>query len=174
MYNNYENNVPEKGQLIINPKTNRPIKVGSRVWLGLVKEKLVEGTYKPKPKTANTPNNTPKNNSSGKFTTKNNLPNGSGLPKSNLPNVRNKPKNNPQVEEGDELENMIMNAMANINVANTNMEEDEEYVPEQPVLKRQVGFNGRQGQKQAPRATQQQYYEYAMNNNNNDDDEEEY
>ena len=40
------NNVPAKGDLVINPKTSRPIKVGSRVWLTLVKEGLIQGHYK--------------------------------------------------------------------------------------------------------------------------------
>ncbi len=40
------NNVPTKGDLVINPKTSRPIKVGSRVWLTLVKEGLIQGSYK--------------------------------------------------------------------------------------------------------------------------------
>ena len=40
------NNVPAKGDLVINPKTSRPIKVGSRVWLTLVKEGLIQGVYK--------------------------------------------------------------------------------------------------------------------------------
>ena len=31
--------------IIINPKTKRPIKVGGRIWLKLVKDGLVEGTY---------------------------------------------------------------------------------------------------------------------------------
>ena len=39
-------NVPTKGDLVINPKTSRPIKVGSRVWLTLVKEGLIQGVYK--------------------------------------------------------------------------------------------------------------------------------
>jgi hypothetical protein len=36
---------PNKGDIIINPKTQRPVKVGSRTWLKLVKEGLVEGRY---------------------------------------------------------------------------------------------------------------------------------
>ena len=35
----------KKNDIIINPKTSRPVKVGSRVWLKLVKEGLVEGQY---------------------------------------------------------------------------------------------------------------------------------
>jgi hypothetical protein len=38
-------NTPRKGDIIINPKTQRPVKVGSRTWLKLVKEGLVEGRY---------------------------------------------------------------------------------------------------------------------------------
>jgi len=40
-----QNHVPKKGDLVINPKTSRPIKVGSRVWLTLVKEGLLAGFY---------------------------------------------------------------------------------------------------------------------------------
>ena len=40
-----QNNVPAKGSIIINPKTSRPVKVGSRTWLKLVKEGLVDGLY---------------------------------------------------------------------------------------------------------------------------------
>jgi hypothetical protein len=36
---------PKKGDIIINPKTQRPVKVGSRTWLKLVKDGLVEGRY---------------------------------------------------------------------------------------------------------------------------------
>lgn len=35
----------KKGQIVINPKTSRPVKVGSRTWLQLVKEGIFEGTY---------------------------------------------------------------------------------------------------------------------------------
>jgi hypothetical protein len=35
----------KKGQIIINPKTSRPVKVGSRTWLKLVKEGILEGVY---------------------------------------------------------------------------------------------------------------------------------
>ena len=38
-------NVPAKGSIIINPNTNRPIKVGGRAWLSLVKQGLVSGNY---------------------------------------------------------------------------------------------------------------------------------
>ena len=37
--------VPAKGSIIINPNTNRPIKVGGRAWLSLVKQGLVSGHY---------------------------------------------------------------------------------------------------------------------------------
>jgi hypothetical protein len=40
-----ETKVPMKGSIIINPKTSRPVKVGSRVWLKLVKDGIVEGKY---------------------------------------------------------------------------------------------------------------------------------
>jgi len=40
-----QNNVPKKGDIIINTKTQRPVKVGSRTWLKLVKDGLVEGRY---------------------------------------------------------------------------------------------------------------------------------
>jgi hypothetical protein len=36
---------PKKGDIIINPKTQRPVKVGSRTWLRLVKEGIFEGRY---------------------------------------------------------------------------------------------------------------------------------
>lgn len=38
--------IPNKGDIIINPKTSRPVKVGSRTWLLLVKEGLLHGHYK--------------------------------------------------------------------------------------------------------------------------------
>jgi|TARA_R110000764_G_scaffold17132_2_gene47167 hypothetical protein len=38
-------NVPKKGDIIINPNTQRPVKVGSRTWLNLVKQGLVSGHY---------------------------------------------------------------------------------------------------------------------------------
>ena len=37
--------LPKKGTIIINPKTQRPVKVGSRTWLKLVRDGLVEGQY---------------------------------------------------------------------------------------------------------------------------------
>ena len=37
--------IPKKGDIIINPKTQRPVKVGSRTWLNLVKEGLIQGYY---------------------------------------------------------------------------------------------------------------------------------
>jgi hypothetical protein len=36
---------PMKNEIIINPKTSRPIRVGSRAWLTLVKEGVIEGRY---------------------------------------------------------------------------------------------------------------------------------
>ena len=38
-------NIPRKGDIIINPRTQRPVKVGSRTWLNLVKQGIVEGRY---------------------------------------------------------------------------------------------------------------------------------
>jgi hypothetical protein len=38
-------NIPNKGEIMINPKTQRPVRVGSRTWLGLVKLGLIEGRY---------------------------------------------------------------------------------------------------------------------------------
>jgi len=38
-------NAPKKGDIIINPNTQRPVKVGSRTWLNLVKQGLVSGHY---------------------------------------------------------------------------------------------------------------------------------
>ena len=40
-----QNNAPVKGQIMINPNTSRPIRVGSRTWLNLVKKGVVEGRY---------------------------------------------------------------------------------------------------------------------------------
>lgn len=37
--------LPKKGDIIINPQTQRPVKVGSRTWLKLVRGGLVEGKY---------------------------------------------------------------------------------------------------------------------------------
>ena len=37
--------LPRKGDIIINPNTSRPIKVGGRSWLKLVKEGVLEGRY---------------------------------------------------------------------------------------------------------------------------------
>ena len=45
MSSNQESKVPMKGTIIINPQTQRPVKVGSRTWLKLVREGLVEGKY---------------------------------------------------------------------------------------------------------------------------------
>jgi len=38
-------NTPKKGEIIINPKTQRPIRIGGRSWLKLVKEGVLEGRY---------------------------------------------------------------------------------------------------------------------------------
>ena len=38
-------NIPVKGSIIINPKTSRPVKVGSRTWVNLVREGIVSGNY---------------------------------------------------------------------------------------------------------------------------------
>ena len=38
-------NIPRKGDIIINPYTQHPVKVGGRTWLKLVKEGLVSGHY---------------------------------------------------------------------------------------------------------------------------------
>ena len=38
--------IPKKGDIIINPNTQRPIKVGSRTWLGLVKKGIISGHYR--------------------------------------------------------------------------------------------------------------------------------
>jgi hypothetical protein len=35
----------QKGDIIINPNTQRPVKVGSRTWLKLVKQGVVDGSY---------------------------------------------------------------------------------------------------------------------------------
>ena len=45
MSSSKQNNVPQKGDIVINPKTSRPVRVGSRVWLTLVREGLVDGHY---------------------------------------------------------------------------------------------------------------------------------
>jgi hypothetical protein len=37
--------IPKKGELVINPKTSRPVKVGSRTWVNLVKEGIFENRY---------------------------------------------------------------------------------------------------------------------------------
>ena len=39
------NQIPHKGDIVINPKTSRPIKVGGSVWRKLVKEGLLSGHY---------------------------------------------------------------------------------------------------------------------------------
>ena len=40
-----QNNVPRKGDIIINPLTQRPVKVGGRTWLELTKKGLFEARY---------------------------------------------------------------------------------------------------------------------------------
>jgi hypothetical protein len=40
-----QNQIPKKGDIIINPTSQRPVRVGGRTWLGLVKKGLVEGRY---------------------------------------------------------------------------------------------------------------------------------
>ena len=37
--------IPNKGDIVINPHTQRPVKVGGRTWLGLVKKGIFEGRY---------------------------------------------------------------------------------------------------------------------------------
>ena len=37
--------IQAKGDIVYNPKTNRPIKVGSRAWLNLVKQGVIAGEY---------------------------------------------------------------------------------------------------------------------------------
>jgi hypothetical protein len=37
--------MPKKGDIVINPKTSRGVKVGSRTWLTLVKDGILEGVY---------------------------------------------------------------------------------------------------------------------------------
>ena len=37
--------LPQKGSIIINPKTQRPVRVGSRTWLKLVKQGVLAGNY---------------------------------------------------------------------------------------------------------------------------------
>ena len=39
------NDIPENNSIIISPKTNRPIRVGGRAWINLVREGLVSGNY---------------------------------------------------------------------------------------------------------------------------------
>jgi hypothetical protein len=45
MNTNQQKNIPAKGDIIINPLTQRPIRVGGRSWLKLVKEGTVSGHY---------------------------------------------------------------------------------------------------------------------------------
>ena len=37
--------ISNKGDIVISPKTGRPIKVGSRIWLQLVKDNIISGEY---------------------------------------------------------------------------------------------------------------------------------
>ena len=37
--------IKAKGEIVINPKTQRPVKVGGRIWRKLVKEGILEGRY---------------------------------------------------------------------------------------------------------------------------------
>lgn len=37
--------VPKKGEYVINPNSGRPVKVGSRIWTKLVKDGIIENTY---------------------------------------------------------------------------------------------------------------------------------
>ena len=37
--------ISSKGDIVISPKTGRPIKVGSRIWLNLVKDGIISGEY---------------------------------------------------------------------------------------------------------------------------------
>lgn len=37
------NNMPKKGDLIINPNTQRPVRIGSRTWINLVKQGILTG-----------------------------------------------------------------------------------------------------------------------------------
>ncbi len=41
-----DNSIPTKGTYVLNPKTSRMIKVGSRAWLKCVKEGILNGAYK--------------------------------------------------------------------------------------------------------------------------------
>ena len=45
MASKQQSNIPNKNDIIISPTTSRPIKVGGRSWLKLVKEGLVSGHY---------------------------------------------------------------------------------------------------------------------------------
>ena len=38
-------NIPKKGDLIINPNTQRPVRVGSRTWINLVKQGILTGNF---------------------------------------------------------------------------------------------------------------------------------
>lgn len=54
--NNNKNQILEKGDFVINPITNRPVKIGNPAWLALVRQGLVDGTYKDKKIVAIVPN----------------------------------------------------------------------------------------------------------------------
>ena len=41
-----QHSTPTKGDILINPKTNRPVQVGGRVWRKLVAEGVVNGVYR--------------------------------------------------------------------------------------------------------------------------------
>ena len=40
-----ENTLPKIGDYIINPSTGRTVKVGSKVWIKLVKSNILDGNY---------------------------------------------------------------------------------------------------------------------------------
>ena len=50
-------NIPRKGDYIVNPNTQRMVKIGSRVWLKLVKQGIVEGHYTDPKKLGKLPDN---------------------------------------------------------------------------------------------------------------------
>lgn len=37
--------IPKRGEFVINPNTNRPVKIGSRIWTELVKKGIIDGKY---------------------------------------------------------------------------------------------------------------------------------
>jgi hypothetical protein len=57
MSSNQQKNIPAKGDIIINPSTQRPIRVGGRSWLKLVKEGTVSGHYTDPKKLGKIPDN---------------------------------------------------------------------------------------------------------------------